>query len=195
MKKLLMAVVLLTIAATGFAKKNYVSVISGDIAVLNQSGKTATEEFDYSKTFIEGQPAMEYLKSHGGDYLKDWPNDNVVTEGYFVDAWNDAVNKKGMKLVKDSKADYRVLVHVDSLDLGNTAAAMFSFSKTGGGCIVYAKIDVIDNANGNVVCKLLVNNLKGNAAKFFDTGSNENRRRGLAYDKMAKQIIELAKGK
>jgi hypothetical protein len=40
-----------------------------------------------------------------------------------------------------------------------------------------------------------VNNLKGNAAKFFDTGSNENRRRGLAYDKMAKQIIELAKGK
>ena len=194
MKKLLMTMLLVMIAATSFSKTNFLSVVSGDISVLNQSGKTAIDEFDYSNTNIEGKLAMEYLKSHGADYLKDWPNDNVETEKYFYDKWNDEIGK-GVKLVRASAADYKIVVHIDYLDLGNTGAALFSLSKTGGGCIIGGSIDIIANKTGNIVCKLTINSLKGNGAKFFDTGTNEIRRRGLAYEKLAKQIIELAKNK
>ena len=72
---------------------------------------------------------------------------------------------------------------------------MLGFSKAAGGCIICGTIDIVDCASDNVVCKLKVDKLKGDGAKFFDTGTNENRRRGLAYEKMAKQVVELAKGK
>ena len=195
MKKILLLILFVSVATMGFAKKSYLSVISGNVSVLNQIDKTAIPEFDYSKTYLEGLPAIDYLTNHGGDYVKDWPEDNVVVAGYFFNAWNDVMKNRGLKLVKAGNADYRVVVHVDSLDLGSTAGAMLGFSKTAGGCIICGTIDIVDCASDNVVCKLKVDKLKGDGAKFFDTGTNENRRRGLAYEKMAKQVVELAKGK
>ncbi len=194
MKRVLMAMLLVVIATTGFSKTKFLSVVSGDIKVLNHSGLTAIDEFDYSKTNIEGKPALEYLKSHGANYLKDWPNDNVVTEKYFFDKWNDEIGN-GAKLVRSETADYKIIIHVDFIDLGNTAAALFTLSKTGGGCIIAGTIDIIDCKSGETVCKLQINDLKGNSSKFLDVSNNENRRRGLAYEKLAKQIIELVKNK
>lgn len=195
MRKVFLAIMLLAVAISGFAKKKYLSVVSGNIAVLSQKNKTAIDEFDYSKTYIEGKPSLEYLTSHGSDYLKDWPNDNVVTETSFFNAWNEEIKKDGVQLVRADKADYRIVIHVDSLDLGSTGGAMFGLSKTAGGCIIYGTVDVIDCANGNVACKIKIDNLKGNGSKFFDVSTNENRRRGLAYEKLAKQIVELIKDK
>lgn len=198
MKKVLLSILFVFATTLSFAKAPkapFISVISGNVNVLATKGKTAIDVFDYSKTYIEGKPAMEYLKAHAnGEYLRDWPKDNIETEKYFFNKWNAEMSGKGVSLVRAEKADYQIIIHVDSLDLGNTAAAMWSLT-TGGGCIINGTIDVVDSSNGEVVCKLKVDNLKGNSSKFFDVKTGDNRRRGLAYEKMAKQVIELAKKK
>lgn len=195
MKKVLLSILFVFATTALFAKESSsISVISGNISVLNAKGKTAIDIFDYSSTYIEGKPALEYLKSRNkGEYLRDWPNDNIETEKYFYNKWNSEMAKNGVALVRADKADYQIIIHVDSLDLGSVAAAMWSLNLKGGGCIVCGRIDIVDTSNNEIVCKLKIDKLKGNSSRLLSVSVNDNKRRGLAYEKLAKQVIELAK--
>lgn len=187
---------LLTFVATvGFAKKKVnVSVVSGDISVVRQEGKTASLEFNYDDLIIEGKPALEYLSKQSANHLKDWPEDNRKVAAYFLKKWNDK-NKDGLQLVENSEgADYKMLIHVTYLDLGSMAGAFLGLKKTDGGCIVTATITISDQ-KGNSICQLQVDELKGDGQKPWDIGTNEVNRRSYAYEKMAKQVIDLSSGK
>jgi hypothetical protein len=195
MKKvfLLMSLLLITVVSAS-AKKQYVTLQSGNPTVLNQVGKTATFSFDYKNTICEGKPLSEYLKNRGEENVRDWPKECEETEnGYFMERWNDE-SEKNIKLVKSGSADYKVIVHIDQLDLGNTAVAMFvpSFSRKTGACEVSGTVDIIDAKTGRNVCTLAISRLRGVSGRAFDVASSETRRRGLTYKKMAELILEFA---
>ena len=195
MRKWMMIALLTFVATVGFAKKKLnVNVVSGDVSVVCQEGKTAAVEFNYDDLIIEGKPAQEYLANQSANHLKDWPEDNRKVATFFLEKWNEK-NKDGLQLLeKGAKADYKMLIHVTYLDLGSTAGAMWGLKRTDGGCIVTATITISDQ-RGNRICKLQVNELKGDGQKFWDIGTNEVNRRSYAYEKMAKQVIGLAKEK
>ncbi|WP_143049207.1 hypothetical protein [Prevotella sp. kh1p2] len=194
MKKLLLLTLALVMAMSMSAKKKYITLQSGDVQVLNQPGKTALYEFDYSKTICEGKPLEQYLKDRGEENVRDWPGECIETQdNYFMPRWNDE-SKMNISLIKEGKADYKIVVHVTDLDLGSTAAAMFipSFSRKTGACEVSATVDVIDLSNNQTVCVLNVNKLRGVNMRAFEVASSETRRRGLTYKKMAQLICEFA---
>ena len=85
-------------------------------------------------------------------------------------------------------------MHVDKLDLGSTAVAMFvpTFSRKTGACEVSGTVDIIDQKTGETVCVLEISKLRGVATRAFEVASSETRRRGLTYKKMAQLILEFA---
>ena len=194
MKKWMILALLTFVATVSFAKKKLnVSVESGDISVVCEKGKTASLVFNYDGLIIEGKPAQEYLTHQSADHLKDWPEDNKKVAAYFLEKWNEK-NKDGLQLVDGAKADYKMQIHVTYLDLGSVAGAMFGLKRTDGGCLVTATITIKDN-KGKTLCKIKVDELKGPSTKAWDIGTNEVNRRKYAYEKMGKQVIELAKDK
>lgn len=195
MKKvfLFMSFMLLALA-TASAKNKEVILKSGDPTVLNQPGKTAIFTFDYKNTICEGKPLQKYLKDRGEENVKDWPKECQDTEdNYFMERWNDE-SKKSITLIKGGEADYKVIVHIDKLDLGSTAVAMFvpTFSRKTGACEVSGTVDIIDQKTGKTVCVLEISKLRGVATRAFEVASSETRRRGLTYKKMAQLILEFA---
>ena len=195
MKKVFMIMSLMLMAVmTTSAKSKEVNLKSGDPKVLNQPGKTAIFTFDYKNTVCEGKPLQKYLADRGEKNVKDWPKECQETEdSYFMERWNDE-SKKNIKLVKEGTADYKIVVHIEELDLGSTAAAMFmpSFSRKTGACEVSGTIDVIDQKTGKTVCVFEINKLRGVATRSFEVASSETRRRGLTYKKMAQLVLEFA---
>jgi len=141
---------------------NTVSVTSGKSAALKVSSK-ALFEVDYSATTIEDLPLDEYLQKRGEDYVKNWAKDTDYAAKYFIDRFNK--KNKGLKIVSNqSEASYKIVIHVNILDMGNSASMFIPFaSAKAGGIIMTGTVDIVDIKSNEVVCSLAADQVKGGA--------------------------------
>jgi len=160
-KSLLSIATCLLCAVSAFAA-NTVSVASGKSAVLKESSK-ALLEVDYSATTIENLPLDEYLQKRGEDYVKNWPKDTDYAAKYFIDRFNK--KNKGLKIVSNqSEASYKIVIHVQELDMGNSGSMFIPYaSAKAGGIIMIGTVDIVDIKSNEVVCTLAVDQVKGGA--------------------------------
>lgn len=164
MKKVLMMFAVLTafLTLSANAQKNDFSVKSGDSKILLQQ-TTACVEFDYSNTMVgeyddgvfKNEKTLEdYLKGRGDDFVRDWPQNHEYAEKYFTVQFEKKITKKkgGMALV-DANANpaYKILFHVDKLDMGNVAAGIIGFGKAGG-TIFVGSVEIINLKTGVADC-------------------------------------------
>jgi len=163
---------------------NPVSVKSGKSSVLKESSK-ALLEIDYSTTKVGTQTLDEYLKNRGDDFVRDWPRDKEVTATYFREHFNK--KSKGLQVTTDAPAAfYKIVIHVNNLDMGNGGSAFVPFaSAKAGGVIMIGTVDIIDLKTNEVVCSLSVDEVKG-----LGTPS-ETARLGLMYFELATQMCKL----
>lgn len=105
----------------------------------------------------------------------------------------------------ESAVKYDILMHLDTLDMGNTAASITAAALSGwataramekmGGAIGVGYVDVTDRATGETVCHIKLNRLKGQGA-----GSEKDRLTSLSsyvfieLFKMAKKENKAQKG-
>ena len=186
MKRILLAAVALLCAANLFA--GGLTVKSGDVSVLKTPAQ-AKVVFDYSKTYVGEDGAKtktltQYLKSRGADFVKDWPNDHVEAESYFINRFNKK-NKKGLTIAEGGKPAYIITVKVEVLDMGNAAAAAFGMSSKAGGAIMWGKVFVKDARKGKVLLTVDVDEVKG--LKSY----SETTRLGLCYGDLATRLAKL----
>jgi hypothetical protein len=140
---------------------------------------------DYSSAKVENQTLEAYLKSRGDDFVRDWPEDQKKAREYFVVRFNKKF-KKGMQIVDDG-ADYAIQIHVNNLDMGNGAAAFFSFSAKGGGVIMSGTVDVLNTKTQARVCSLVVDEVKGIGHM------SETVRLGMMFYELANELFDVAK--
>jgi len=165
---------------------NPITVKSGDVNVLKQK-TTATYEFDYSSTKVGKQTLNEYLKSKGDDYVRDWPEARDYSEKHFAYLFNHQ-NKKKMQFNLDGdNADYKMKIHIKSIDMGNDAGVFVSSyaPRTIGGAVLTGTIDVIDLKTKEVVLSLDMGEIKGEHALTVRL------RMVIVYDELAKCLVKL----
>lgn len=189
--KRLISLALSLVAAVLVYAGNPVSVKAGKPTVFNVVER-CTMTVDYSKTKVsdkKGELSIdEYLKSRGEDFVKDWPNDKVKALEYFKVRFNKKF-KKGLQIVSNADdAKYKMILHVDRLDMGNGGSMFIPMaSSKAGGVILNGTLDVIDVKAGKYVCRLRLDDVKG-------TGHvSETVRLGLCYFELATYIYKLAK--
>ena len=163
---------------------NSVSVKSGNSSVLKESSK-ALLEIDYSTTKVGNETLDEYLQRRGDDFVRDWPKDKEFAATYFKERFNK--KSKGLQLTTDvSTVSYKIVIHVNSLDMGNGGSAFVPFSSAkAGGVIITGTIDIIDIKTNEVVCTLNVDEVKGVGHP------SETVRLGAMYFELATQICKL----
>jgi len=198
MKKLMLVTLVMMTAMAANAKKNgTLDIISGDADVLKQNTKTITVVFDYDSTEIEGVSKAEYFKKRGekdANYAKDFDEQSEECRGWFIDRWNSESQMTRMQ--KTGPTDYTMNVKFSSYDLGNSLAAHFGtiFNAKAGGVIMSGIIEVVDNATGQVVCTMEMDELKMRSVRGADFKfTSEGRRRCLGMRNLAKDIIDLVK--
>lgn len=211
MKKHLLFVAALLIAATTYAAKDEVLILEeGSPAFWLEDGKFTTLDIDWSNTSVvewDGKNKVEkdfgtidqYNRMQGEDYVNDWPTVQKTVLSGATGAINVANKKKGLKalspnspeifasmkemndeqreaLMQDlakyeqnkiaptffrdySEAAYDIFIQVDTIDMGNGAAA--AFSAFAGGASMVGTMAVKDRATQEVVCKFHINHVKG----------------------------------
>ena len=139
---------------------NSVTVKSGKSSVLKTSAK-ASLEVDYSATTIGDQALDEYLQARGDDYVKNWSKDTEYAAKYFKERFNK--KNKGLKIAPDpSEAAYKIVIHVQNLNMGNSGSAFVPFaSSKAGGIVMTGTVDIVDIQLNEVVCTLEVDQVKG----------------------------------
>jgi len=165
---------------------NPITVKSGDVTVLSKNS-TASYEFDYSATKVGKQTLNEYLKSKGDDYVRDWPDARDNAEKHFAHLFNHK-NKKKMQFKLDgSEGDYKMKIHIKSIDMGNDGGVFVSSyaPKTIGGAVLTGTIDVIDMKTKGVVLSLDMGEIKGEHALTVRL------RMLIVYDEIAKNLVKL----
>jgi hypothetical protein len=186
MKKTLILVfslLCLTGSVSLFAGKP-VTVKSGDVSVLKKSS-TALLEIDFSATKVGSETLAGYLKNSKDETIKDLTDAKNLTENYFETRFN-WLNKKKMQITNSESADYKIVVHVKSLDMGNDAGAFIPFApSTAGGVVIFGTVDIIDMSTKNVVCTLSVDEVKGGASPTIRF------RMAIAFQELAECICKL----
>jgi len=165
--------------------QNPLKVVSGDISVL-KSSSTASYEFDYSATKVGKQTLNEYLKSKGDDYVRDWPAARDKAEEQFIFQFN-RLNKKKLQLKSVDNVDYKMKIHIKSIDMGNDGGVFVSSyaPKTVGGAVLTGTIDVIDMKTKGVVLSLDMGEVKG------EHSLTVKYRILLVYDVMARYLVKI----
>lgn len=188
MKKFLMVMMAMVVALSAQAKDDKVEVISGSGKVMQEAGKTATLVIDYSKTKVEGEPLKENLKKRGDEFLRDWPELAEASKKHFIENFNKR-NKKGLQIVEEGKADYKIKFIVDKLDFGNTGAAVvFGGFGSAGGAEVTGKLIVTDKA-GKEVVKYDIHEVRGGGTTDF----TEGKRMASCYVNVVKMTLKASK--
>ena len=164
-----------------------ISVRSGQSSVLRTPSK-AILEFDYSATKIysiekEGtQTLEEYLQSNE---VKDWQEAQESAAWLFKERFNK--KNKGMELTeKESEASYKIIIRVDSLDMGFAGGMFIPFGGSTGGALIIGTIDIIDIKTNEVVCSIYIDKVKGASPV-----STYAVRLGLTYAELARRISKL----
>ena len=158
LKSLCTAICLL--CAVSLFAANSVTVTSGKSSALRASAK-ALLEVDFSAATIGDQTLDEYLQARGEDHVKNWSKDTEYAARYFKERFNK--KNKGLKIVPDaSETTYKIVIHVQNLNMGNSGSAFVPFaSNKAGGIVMTGTIDVVDIQSNEVVCTLFADQVKG----------------------------------
>ena len=190
MKKVLaiLAITLLTVCSLSARKPDHVSVVSGNVKILGEKETLCSVKFDYSKTLVDEQPLMDYLKEKGEDYVNDWDDECTTAHQYFYASFNDE-NSRGLQVFgfgDESVYAYEMTIHVDELDLGE-GGSMFNpwARRDAGGMKMSGTIEFKDKETGEVVLVLKVDGIKG------ESHISQRVRMGLMYDNLAEEIADL----
>lgn len=198
MVKKTMMMVLMALLAVGMNAQK-IELSSGDVSALMEKGKTATLDLDFSKAKLANLSSkeltdkmfMDDLKQESPDDYAKWDEYMEECHEFFRERWNDA--KGFIEVVDKGKADYVIHVKFDYIDKGNAGAAMWAWSKKGGGVMMRGTVDVT-TASGNKVCSFKVNDFRGNSVRGFDMKfPTFGRRMALFHKSLAKEITDVAK--
>ena len=189
-KTILLCSLLCLLCTVNLFGGNSVSVKSGDASVFKKASK-ALLEIDYSSAKVGGKTLDDYLKERGDDFVRDWPRDKETAASYFKTRFNK--KSKGMQLTTDaSSASYKIVIHVNNLDMGNPASAIvanavfgYGIGAKAGGVIMTGTIDIIDMKTNEVVSVLYIDEVKG------DGHPSETIRLGQMYVELATDICKL----
>ena len=210
-KKLMLFLLSVCLPFMGFSQRSDVTVKAGDASVLMKNAK-ACVEFNYSNTMVgefpsggnrkdsedfkNAQTLDAYLQQRGADYVKDWPDDHIKAELLFITAINRLSGKGGIVLdftnpYEQSGTDYKILVNVDRLDMGNGAGAFvhapMTFKTKSGGTIFQGTVEVINLSTGTAECVFDCPFVKGNP------NPSETGRLQMMYHNLGTNIIKLVK--
>ena len=189
----LMALVAMSVNAQALVVK------SGNLATMLQKDKTAALKIDFSKAKMANLSKKELKETLFMDFLKEsdpetyqiWDKHAKECYVFFAERWND--DKASAKIDDDKSADYTINVKFDYIDIGNGAAATWSWSRKSGGVMMRGTIQVTD-ANGSDVCTVDVNDFRGNSTRGFDMKMPTfGRRMALFHKSLAKELLDLAK--
>jgi len=182
-KSLLFTAMCLFCAVSLFAN-NTVTVKSGKASVLRESAK-AFLEIDYAATKVGDQTLDEYLEMRGENFVKNWPNDIAFAAKYFKDRFNK--KNKGLKTAPDeSTVSYKIIIHINHLNMGNSGSAFVPMaSSKAGGIVMTGTVDIVDVKTNEVVCTLDVYQVKG--VKHVSA----NVRMGLMFMELATKMCAL----
>jgi len=174
----------LTSAITLFAGKP-VTVKSGNISVLKESS-TAHLEIDFSNAKVDNKSLAEHLRNSKDESLKDLNDAKGMAEFYFTARFNNYSGKR-MYIKEDVQdVDYKIVVRVSSIDVGNDAGAFIPYAPaTAGGMALFGTVDIIDMNTKNVVCTINVENLKGESSPSIRL------RMILAFQQLAESMRKL----
>lgn len=178
------------------ASKDAVSLIWGDASCLNEKGKTilVLVDFDeakvveFDKAFnIENEIGSvdEYNRSHGEDYVRDWPSDRYTLAKSLTDKMNSAF-KADFKLGGDPKeADYLFYLRVGLFDFGHF---VFVGSFKDGGTITKGLVEIYDVNKEDCIAVLDVNYVCGRNVGY---GNNDRfRQYGIYFSKAMKAAVK-----
>ena len=197
MKKVLMMALMALVAMSVNAQALVVK--SGNLATMLQKDKTAALKIDFSKAKMANLSKKELKETLFMDFLKEsdpetyqiWDKHAKECYDFFAERWND--DKASAKIDDDKSADYTINVKFDYIDIGNGAAATWSWSRKSGGVMMRGTIQVTD-ANGSDVCTVDVNDFRGNSTRGFDMKMPTfGRRMALFHKSLAKELLDLAK--
>ena len=189
----LMALVAMSMNAQALVVK------SGNLATMLQKDKTAALKIDFSKAKMANLSKKELKETLFMDFLKEsdpetyqiWDKHAKECYDFFAERWND--DKASAKIDDDKSADYTINVKFDYIDIGNGAAATWSWSRKSGGVMMRGTVQVTD-ANGSDVCTVDVNDFRGNSTRGFDMKMPTfGRRMALFHKSLAKELLDLAK--
>ena len=170
MKRILTTVLLLFSAVTLFAAKP-LKVSKGSVDVLRQDA-TATWTIDLSQATFEEKQSFETWSE--GDYQTRVQSIN--------DTFFDSFNKysKGLKLVNDESAPYKLTFKVSNFDRKQGPGMWGSMFVR-----VFGVIEIEDCATGETVCEIEVNGVKG------DTDFVENDRFPKTMDWLCRDLFKM----
>ena len=197
MKKVLMMALMALVAMSVNAQALVVK--SGNLATMLQKDKTAALKIDFSKAKMANLSKKELKETLFMDFLKEsdpetyqiWDKHAKECYDFFAERWND--DKASAKIDDDKSADYTINVKFDYIDIGNGAAATWSWSRKSGGVMMRGTVQITD-ANGNDVCTVDVNDFRGNSTRGFDMKMPTfGRRMALFHKSLAKELLDLAK--
>lgn len=168
------------------AKDNPVSLESGNILILKNTA-AAVIEFDYSTMTIDGAPEAEYLSMQDEQYRADWQGVKTDAEAYFGPMFSKYI--KGWTVsYADVPCQYRIVVRIETLSLGNMGQMFNPFSGAkAGGAEVSGKLTFVDLNTGETECVVAFAGVKG------VTSFTEAARWGTAYMYLTKSLGKLLK--
>lgn len=186
MKKILMLTfaALLTLMSQA---ADHVTLRSGNPRVfLEQATTSFVIDWDHARvTNWDDRLFPQYLKHRGNDFVRDWPQDRKKAEEYFTYRFN---KKNGYWKIKESgSTDYKMIVHIATLDVGNGASSFIPMASVkAGGAIINGTLEVRDRAN-KLLCTLNIEDEKGIGHM------SETVRYGLALMNLANDLNSFVK--
>jgi len=161
-----------------------VTVKSGDVTILKQKS-TAVLEVDFSKTKIGTQTLDAYLKEHGSDWENGWPTDKLWSETCFTGRFNNYNGKMQIQTDTDD-VDYKIVIHVLTMDMGNPAGVFIPYApSTAGGVTIAGTVDFVDLKTKDVVLSLVYEKVQG------ESSPSARVRMALAFTQLAEYIRKL----
>lgn len=183
MKKIFLTLLLCTLTASAFAfGRGEMELISGNINFIYEE-TTVCLTPDFSNTFVvefeDELPAIhaeygtmtQYYESLGGTILDEWPETQIRILELAAQRFNKFAKKGGYKaqMVMDKEdAKYEIIVHIDTLDTGSAAAAVWRGTTEEkarvGGMICLGTVEVNNRETGENVCMMKMPYIKAVSA-------------------------------
>ncbi len=163
-----------------------ITLRSGDPQVLLEKAATTFEvDWDHATvTNWDNKLFPAYLEHRGSNFVNDWPKDRQKAEQYFTVRFN----KKSPNLkIKDSSTDYKMIMRISKLDVGNGASSFVPLGGAkAGGAIINGTLELRDKA-GKLLCVLNIEDAKGVGHP------SETVRYGMTLMEIASDVCDLMK--
>lgn len=171
----------------GISAADHLKVNSGNINLLFCSDKSAHVEFTYDGLKIENKPFKAYAEGRESGYEHTFDKEREVAEEAFKAKWTRKM-PKGLRLQDQSYADYTIRIHIQELDLGSNAAALWGLRTADGGALMWGTLTLLDS-DGHQLLHVIIEGLRGlgnNGVKIYKEGNRLKK----VYEKLAIKLSE-----